>query len=332
MGLGIWLSLSLAVAPPPEAWGPVPADVDACVEERGIDRAQLAYLVTNELEGAAATTAARLGERGARFVVACTDDGVEARIDGSIDARTQVETRGVARTVATRTLALAIIELLSELPEAAPEVEVLPEAEARPVVTPEAAPEPPPTPPSAPARSDATWIVRVGPEALGFVLAPLGLFGGAIDVRHRSSRRVGWLAAAAVHGGRDRATLGTVRAFAASMTAAAVLHGSGGRIDPFGALGIRGGVASLRGRTEDADVATGRVVGGWLGPVVRGGLDGNLGRRAVIGLHLELGWAVLGTRARVEGRAAAGATALWLGGGIAVGWRHASASSRRAPR
>ncbi len=328
MGLATWLTLSLAgsIAPPPEAWGPVPARVDACVEARGIDRAQLAYLVINELEGAAASTAARLGDQGASFVVACTEHGVEARIDGPIAARTQVETRGVARTVATRTVALAIVELLSELPQATPEPEVTPAPEVAPA--PEITATPARTPEPTPTRADATWIVRVGPEALGFVLAPLGLFGGAIDLRHRASRRVGWLAAAAIHGGRDRATLGTVRAISASITAAAVLHGRGRRVDPFGALGVRGGVASLRGDSDDADVATGRVRGGWLGPVVRGGLDGNLGRRAVIGLHVELGWAVLGTRARVEGRAGAGASALWLGGALALGWRHGPRAAR----
>lgn len=327
----LWVALSGRAPPTPEqAWAQVPVQVDPCVDERGIDRTQLAYLVANELEGTASAAAARLVGEGAALVVACTGEGVVADVVGPNVAHTEVRTAGLERTVATRTVALAIVEMVTELPVAPPVVVDPP--------VPEVRPEPPPPDEPRPAVATplrTTWILRAGAEALGFPLAPLGLFGGAVDVRHRPGRRIGWLVGLAVHGGRDRESIGTVRALAGSGTVAAAIHGAQQRVDPHVALGVRGGVVALRGVADDAAVKTGRVRGSWLGPVVRGGVDGFVGRRAVVGVHLELGWAALATRARVEGRAGAGAAGLWLGGGVAVGWRvlrPATAANPRARR
>jgi hypothetical protein len=311
--------LWLAAPAPAGTWAGVPVTIDECVEARGVDREQLAYLVGNELEGPAAVVTERLSEEGASFVLGCSDDGVIARLEGPTPAEAQVRTDGLERTVATRTIALAIVEMVTELPE----VVVQPEPEPEPVPVPETSPTPTPgpVPEQAPRGSSSRWLLRAGFEALGFPLAPLGLYGVALDVRHRPARRFGWLAAVAVHGGRDREALGIVQALAASGTLAATIHGDRERFDAYGALGLRGGVAALRGVAADDGVLADRLLGGWLGPVVRGGVDGFVGRRGVIGAHLELGWAVLGTQARVDGRAGAGATQLWIGAGISAGWR-----------
>jgi hypothetical protein len=329
MGAELWLSLWLAAPAPALAsegtWAEIPAQIDDCVDARGIDREQLAYLVGNELEGPAAGVAERLREQGARFVLGCSDDGVSARLEGPTPVRTQVRTQGFECVVATRTIALAIVEMVTELPEPAVSLEPEPAPEPTPAPTPEPAP-PSPTPTlrrPAPTR----WVLRAGFDALGFPLAPLGLFGAALDARQRPRRHLGWLAAVAVDGGRDRERLGTVRAFTASGTLAAVVHGDRDRIDPYAAVGLRGGVAALRGVAAGDGVLVGRVRGGWLGPLLRGGIDVFVGRRVVVGAQLELGWAVLGTQARVDGRPGAGATQLWLGGGVAVGWRVRGPSS-----
>lgn len=313
--IGVAFAL-LAPATDGQTWAGVDAKVDACVTARSIDRGQLAYLVANELEGAAVTS--RLRESGAAFEVACDGDRVVARVTGPVAAETSVDPRGLERTVATRTLALAIIEMVTELPE--------PPVEPPPVIEPPVVEAPPPTksPPTKPPTVDAPkrslWILRAGVDAIGFPLAPLGLFGGALDVRHRPSRHVGWLVGVIGSGGRDRATIGVVRAFAASAIAALVVHADRPRIEPFVAIGARGGVASLRGVATGDDVAARRLTGAWVGPVLRGGLDVNR-NRLVIGVHVESGWAVQGTRARVNDRLGPGATGLWIGGGLSIGWR-----------
>lgn len=315
-GLLLW-PLWLAAPASEEAWAGVPVRIDACVDARGVDREQLAYLVGNELEGPAAAITARLGEEGASFVLGCSEDGVVATLEGPTPAEAKVRTEGLEEAVATRTIALAIVEMVTELPEATEPVEPEPAVEPEPVVE----PQPEPVPVEASRVPPTRWVIRAGFEALGFPLAPLGLYGAALDVRHRPTRRFGALAGVAVHGGRDRAALGIVQALAASGTIAATIHGGGERFDAYGALGLRGGVAALRGVAASDGVLAGRVLGGWLGPVARGGVDGFVGRRAVIGVHLELGWAVLGTQARVDGRPGAGATQLWLGAGVSAGWR-----------
>lgn len=314
-GGAVLTALALAVAPASESWGALPVELDSCVAERGVEREALAYQVSNELQGPAGEAARALGERGSALLVGCTADGVTVTLTGDAPMHAVVSTAGLQPSVATRTVALTIVELLAE-PEPAP-----------PAATPQVPTEPEPAPPPASAPSAlptprpdrARWIVRGGAEALGFVAAPLGLFGGSVDVRHRP-RRWGWLAAIAGGGGRDRTPLGRVVAWHASATAAVTLQRPVmRRVDPFGALGIRGGVASLRGHTDAADVVASRLRGGWLGPMLRGGVDIDAGARVRVGLQLELGWAVLGTRARVGGRAGAGASGPWVGGGLAVG-------------
>lgn len=310
VGLGL-----LAPAPARETWAGVEATVDACVATHAIDREQLAYLVANELEGAVVT--ARLRDSGAALDVACDGDRVVARIGGPVPAETSVDTRGLERMVATRTLALAIVEMVTELPE--PPVEAPP-----PIDEPPAEVEPPPPKGTTPVRvapKRSLWILRAGVDAIGFPLAPLGLFGGAIDVRHRPSRHVGWLAAVIGSGGRDRDDIGVVRAVAASALAALVVHADRARIDPYVAIGARGGVASLRGVATSDGVTARRLTGGWLGPVLRGGVDGFVGRVLVVGVHVEAGWAVLGTRARVDDRLGPGAAGPWVGGGLSIGAR-----------
>ena len=54
---------------------------------------------------------------------------------------------------------------------------------------------------------------------------------------------------------------------------------------------------------------------------MRGGVDGFVGWNVVIGGHVELGWAALGTQARVDGRPGAGTTGLWIGAGVSFGVR-----------
>jgi hypothetical protein len=319
MGPALLLSLWLAVPAGEDTWAGVPVRIDACIDARGIDREQLAYLVSNELEGPAAAITERLSEEGASFVLGCSEDGVIATLEGPTPAEARVRTEGLEKAVATRTIALAIVEMVTELPEVAEPVEPEPAVEPEPVVEPEPKPEPEPV---EAARVPTTrWVARVGFEALGFPLAPLGLYGGALDVRHRPTRRFGWMAAVAVHGGRDREPLGLVRALSASGMLAATIHGGRERIEAYGALGARGGVTTLRGVAEGDGVLAGSVVGGWLGPVMRGGVDGFVGRNAVIGGHVELGWAALGTQARVDGRPGAGTTGPWIGAGVSFGVR-----------
>jgi hypothetical protein len=322
-GLLLW-PLWLAAPASEEAWAGVPVRIDACVDARGVDREQLAYLVGNELEGPAAAITARLGEEGASFVLGCSEDGVVARLEGPTTAEAEVRTEGLEKAVATRTIALAIVEMVTELPEVAAEP-----VEAEPVVEPEPEPEPEPVmePEPEPGPVEASqvpptrWVLRAGFEALGFPLASLGLYGIALDVRHRSARRFGWMAAVSAHGGRDREALGLVQAMSASGLLAATIHGERERFAAYGALGARGGIAALRGVAEGDGVLAGSVLGGWLGPAARGGIDGFVGRNGVIGGHLELGWAALGTQARVDGRPGAGTTGLWIGAGVSVGWR-----------
>jgi hypothetical protein len=315
-GLLLW-PLWLAAPASEEAWAGVPVRIDACVDARGVDREQLAYLVGNELEGPAAAITARLAEEGASFVLGCSEDGVVAMLEGPTPAEAKVRTEGLEKAVATRTIALAIVEMVTELPAAEP-------------VEPEPAVEPEPTMQSQPEAVEAVeavpvssvrWVPRVGFEALGFPLAPLGLYGVALDVRHRPAKRFGWMAAVSVHGGRDREALGFVRALSASGLIAATIHGERQRFEAYGALGARGGVTALRGAAEGDGVLAGRVVGGWLGPVLRGGLDGFVWQNVVLGAHVELGWAAIGTQARVDGQPGAGTTGLWIGAGVSFGVR-----------
>jgi hypothetical protein len=182
-------------------------------------------------------------------------------------------------------------------------------------------PREPPPPRPAPAPRRASWIAGLGFDALGFPLAPLGVYGGTISLRHRPARHVGWIAALAVQGGRARDDLGRVQAIAASAFGAVSVHGDLSNVDPWGALGVRGGWATLAGRSDVANVRTDRVHGGWLGPALRAGVDGFVGARAVIGMHVELGWAAIATRARIDGRAGPGIARLWVGGGVSVGLR-----------
>jgi hypothetical protein len=318
-GLLLW-PLWLVAPASEEAWAGVPVRIDACVDTRGVDREQLAYLVGNELEGPAAAITARLGEEGASFVLGCSEDGVVARLEGPTTAEAEVRTEGLERAVATRTIALAIVEMVTELPEVAAEP-----VEPEPVVEPDPASKPQPESEVEPVEAvrvpPIRWVARAGFEALGFPLAPLGLYGIALDVRHRPARRFGWMAIVSAHGGRDREVLGLVRALSASGLLAATIHGERERFEAYGALGARGGVTALRGVAEGDGVLAGRVVGGWLGPVVRGGIDGFVGRRAVIGGHVELGWAALGTQARVDGRPSAGTAGPWIGAGVSFGVR-----------
>ncbi len=302
-------------AAPDLAWAEVPVRIDACVDGHGIDRAQLGYLVSNELEGVAQDDAARLREEGATIALACEADDVVVAVEGSVSRTSRVHTRGLERTVATRTLALAIVELVGDAPEPAPTKVEEPVAPP-PVVRTEPPPKPPP-----PSPRRATWIATAGFDALGFPLAPLGLYGGAITVRHRPARHFGWMAAVSAHGGRSREPLGRVQAIAASAFAGAVAHGDRARVDPWGSIGVRGGWASLAGESDDATVETGRVQGGWLGPALRAGVDGFVGRRVVVGAHLELGWAAIATRARIDGEAGPGVSQLWIGGGVSLGLR-----------
>jgi len=318
----LWLAAPAAE----DTWADVPVRIDECVDVRGVDREQLAYLVGNELEGPAAAITERLGEQGASFVLECSADGVIARLEGPTPAEARVSTRGLEKPVATRTIALAIVEMVTELPEVA-SAEPGPgsvEPEPGPGQEPEASGEPEPQAElegeASRVRSTA-WVVRAGFEALGFPLASLGLYGLALDVRHRPTRRFGWLAGVGAHGGRDREALGIVQAVAASGTLAATIHGGPKRFDVYGALGVRGGLAALRGVAAGDGVLAGSVLGAWLGPAIRGGVDGFVGRRAVIGAYIELGWAVIGTRARVDGRPGAGATGPWIGVGVSAGWR-----------
>lgn len=312
--------LWLAAPAPAGTWAGVPVEIDECVEARGVDREQLAYLVGNELEGPAAAITLRLSEQGAGFVLGCSDDGVVARLEGPTPAEARVRTEGLERTVATRTIALAIVEMVTELPERAVEPEpVEPEPEAE--VEPEPPPEPVPAPVEAIPILPVRWVPRIGFEALGFPLAPLGLYGAALDVRHRPGKRFGWMAAVAVHAGRDRDTLGLVRARSASSLIAATIHAERERFEAYGALGARGGVTALRGVAERDGVLAGNLLGGWLGPAVRGGVDGFVWQNVVLGVHAELGWAALGTQARVGGQLGAGTTNLWIGAGVSFGVR-----------
>jgi hypothetical protein len=304
------------------AWAEVPVRIDACVDGHGIDRAQLGYLVGNELDGVAHDDAVRLREEGATIVLACDGEDVVVAIEGPAARTSRVHTQGLERTVATRTLALAIVELVGDAPEPVPPPVTAPIAP--PPVEPAA---PPPVKPPPPRR--ATWLATIGFDALGFPLAPLGLYGGAIAVRHRPSRHFGWMAAVSAHGGRSRDPLGSVHAIAASGSAGAVVHGDWARVDPWGSLGVRGGFASLAGESDDATVETGRVQGGWLGPAARAGVDGFVGRRLVAGAYLELGWAAIATRARIDGSAGPGVAQLWIGGGVSFGLRWPEAAPTR---
>jgi hypothetical protein len=306
------------------AWAEVPVRIDACVDGHGIDRAQLGYLVGNELDGVAHDDAVRLREQGATIVLGCDGEDVVVAIEGPAARTSRVHTQGLERTVATRTLALAIVELVGDAPEPVPPPVTAP-IEAPPV-EPAA---PPPVKPPPPRR--ATWIATIGFDALGFPLTPLGLYGGAIAVRHRPSRHFGWMAAVSAHGGRSREELGRVSAIAASAFAGAAVHGDHERVDPWGSIGVRGGWASLEGVSNDATVRTGRVQGGWLGPAARGGVDGFVGRRFVVGAFLELGWAAIATRASIDGEPGPGLAQLWVGGGVTFGLRWPALAAIRPP-
>lgn len=293
------LLLTVALAAP----SPGALRIDACVDSQ-LDPAALRASVELETAGEDLSGGTLSVSCGARpGILRAT-----VRDETGLDRSAVLDLTGMPRPVRPRVVALALVELVREEPP--PEIG-------------ESPPEPPPAPPSPPpsARS-RPWQLTLGPLLRAFVSSRTLTGGAALELAHRPRPWLGWRVGVSAAGGRTRASDGRVGVVTASLAPALMIHHRAGPAMLFGALGLRVGFGSVRGRADDPQRTTeGSVRGPWLGPTATLGVDLRLGRRAVLSVAAEGGYAAVGVRGRVPGRVGAGPNGTWLMPTVAAGSR-----------
>jgi hypothetical protein len=107
--------------------------------------------------------------------------------------------------------------------------------------------------------------------------------------------------------------LGAIEATVLALGAAGLLHAQNHPLGVHAGVGLRGGIARVRGESRDASaVREGDVSGPWLGSMLVLGGALALGEWGALQLTSELGYAFVAVRGRVDGRQAAAIDGAWV--------------------
>lgn len=185
-----------------------------------------------------------------------------------------------------RLLGLAVAEAL-----AASRIELVPIPEpARPAPAPSAAVVP---------DAGARWALAITGQRRGFsARGGVDLYGAGIRLELRLTSHLSVVADALVEEATSLTSSGAVHTTSVS-SAPAVLARAGDRVFGELGLGVRAGIASLRGEAPpDSAVVSAREVRPWFGPAAALAIGVRLAPGVTISARCELGWVVTGVTAR----------------------------------
>ncbi|MFZ5469725.1 MAG: hypothetical protein ACOZIN_09835 [Myxococcota bacterium] len=310
----VWLWGLLALPNRP----PVKVDIDACVD---VSRPAVLSIIGIEL-GAALATPEEVSVRRTTVVeVTCKDQGVAVRVDDPLTHKVLKRSLDLAKAAPvthTRLLALAIVELVAAS---------WAELEWNPAPT-LVAPEEHPTPAE---RFEA--LEALGPRTQGtskteqvtglfggrrfFAGSPWAWGGGARVGRHWGA--VGWHCDLLAEFGSTDLAVGSVTVSTVSTGGSVLLTQRFAWFTAWAGPGLRVGAVQLTGNPKATDIVGHSVGGGWGGPLFNAGVSGHPGRRLIIELSGETGYALFPVVGMVEGERPVALDGVWLGAQLSVG-------------